>query len=595
MTKKDKLSLIKTTLNTIYDYMDLIDGIPSKDPVLKAEKYLVAILEYYEQKGARLSTEHNKLISDAIELTTTSIAAGVKKHLKSIDNEGLYIEQVQAKTELNGGYYYVTSPIDNKTIIKIAKIPFLIWACGDTPYKHGQEIGDIIWDLKLKLIEMWGNTISCAGEKMQNDNEYHSEWIRSMGIVPFQFYNLVKEPSKKWINDFAFAFTSDFEEVLSDKDFKLEEFLNNLTNINIDMDEDYYMTLSLYSSKRYDKVKNKKEPLQSIPYNVNPNSSFPIYFQVLTEKEGTIKDFVKTTCVIVENSDESINEIALELCDYNNSIIFTRNASQTAHLINISKDLELNIFHLPSTVELSFYKIYKLEENGIITIITENNDFEFPGVSLKNCDTNKNWYKKDISKKVSNLSKCYNEGINVPNGFFVKGTKIPKIVNPIQMIARSAGSSENSVKASFSGIFKSKVLDIISIDNNYSKISEVINSFNSPVANKYANKMNIDLPKCSIFYQEYIKADKSFVAKLNNNHLYIESTNGSADGLVNGTAKEIEVFKYDNYKDINSIEIPLPLLKLMEMVSQISSILKSQILEFEIIMKDDILYLVQVV
>jgi hypothetical protein len=602
-TKKEIISMIKTTLNSIDDYSDIVDGIDIKNPILSYEKDLITFLNYLEQKGTRLNREKKQAIKILIDDIVEIIENDVKKHFKNSNNDSILIQKVQEKAKSNYGFYTIKSPLNDSEKIKIAKIPFLIWACGDTPYQNGFEKGEIIWKIREKLIDIWGETISYSGEKLTNDNKYHSEWIRSMGVLPTDFYDLVKD--KEWINDFAFNFCIDFtdNEILR-KDFNLKDFLNEITNIDENINERFQMTKSLYKKS----LKIDNNILQSLPYNINSNSYFPIYFHPLKENEGTLENFIKTTCVIVENSDESINEIALEFSDYNNSIIFTRNASKTAHLINISKDLNLNIFHLPSNVELEYNKIYKLEKDGKITIVGIDEDFNIPGIPLQNCENEVNFYDENLSKKVSNLSKCYNQGINVPNGFFKIGSKPIKLVSNIEMIARSAGSTENGSKASFSGIFKSKKLDINSIDNNKLNILEVINSFKSPIAKKYSQKMNVNLPIVGVFYQEYINADNAYVVKMNDNNLYIEMINGSTDGLVNGTAKNIKVFELndinqqiiDNINDLGSIIKDNKTLttinsNLIKMIFNVSKILNKQKLEFEIVEKENIFYLIQVI
>jgi len=584
--KKEILKIIETTLENIENYEDIIGGISIGSPILKIESALRKFLGSASVKGVRIDKDAKEIILKGAAFITEEISKGLKEHFEREKkyNEKELIEKVKQKANENEGFYTITSP-DNEEEIKVAKIPFLIWACGETPFKHGKEVGNKLWDLKEELKEKWGEPISVSGEKLRNDDLYHSEWIRSIGVAPRDFYELVEE--KTWIKSITVAFQIEFVGFVEDR-MDNEDPINELLKINNvkDLDAEEFKMVNHYFNKN--KKENKSnDKIKSLPYNINPNSKFPIYFSPILEKEGAIlEEIVKTKCVVVENSDESVNEIALELSDYNNSIIFTRNPSKTAHLINISNDLKLNIFYIENDIKMYMDTIYKLEENGEIEIVAEN-DFSNPGVALTNCEDEKNWYGKEISKKVSNLAKCYNRGISVPNGFVREGDKASKILTKREMIARSAGISENSKKASFSGIFKSKKLDKNSIDFNKMNIEEVIKSFKSEIAFKYAKKMNVELPEPNVFYQEYIEADKSYVAKLNGKELYIETINGAAHGLVNGTAKNIEVIEIKDIRKDNS--------NLVKIIKEVSDILKNDVLEFEIIEKNNELYLVQVV
>jgi len=403
MKKINIKKLILETFNHIDKVSDFINGYNFNDPILKNEKTIDLLV----------STE--KILKEKI-----------KDHVNFLEKtKSQFIPAVKNKAKSIGGFINVEHPHIKNKIIKFAKIPLMIWSIGNTPYQYGKEKGDILNNISNQLIKLWGETISTSNEKLKNDNVYHNEWIRSIDIEPENFYELIKG-EQKWINDFSISFAKDYQNFIIKNPNNFLNFINDINEKTIKENKNCNMLNMVYK----DLKEILKEEIKSIPFNINLNTNFPIYFTpVLENSIKKDKEYlIKTKCVIVENSDESINEIALTLSDFNNSIIFTRNASKTAHLINISKDLSLNIFHLSDKYLLDVNYVYKLEKNGIITKIAKN-DFSNIAITLENCENELNWYDKKITPKVSNISKLKNLGFNVPNGFYKFGKTIPKFYN----------------------------------------------------------------------------------------------------------------------------------------------------------------------
>lgn len=582
MLSKRILSLIETLIEQIEEVENLIGGFYYTDPLVIREKRLIRYLNepqsYYDEVVINTLEDISKEIQQKIN----------NYYSKDNDLNKKNIKLVQTKTDTNGGWITIVNPKDKNITIKVAKIPFLLWAIGDTPYEHGKEKGDFLYSIKEKLIKKWGDTISFSGEKLKNDDVYHNEWIRSLGIDPKDFYELVKE-DKSWIKDLSISYQLDYRDYLFDNMNNRENFDNNFTFIdNVDssiLNNKYGRMLGMYY-KRLNKNNEKKE-LFSIPFSINEKTQFPLFISPIKYNEGAEEKNIRATkAVIVDNSDETVVETALILSDYGNSVLFTRNATETAHLINVAKDIKLNVFHLPKEMDIDYNKVYQLNKDGSIEEISETG-YSTIGIPLQSCDNNQNWYKKEITPKVSNLAKLYNNNMNVLPGVYYIGKVYPKI-NRNDIIARSAGDNEGSNKATFSGMFKSILLSNKTLDNNKQNISDVINSFYTPIVKKYSEKMNVSLPKPGIFYQKYEEANQSFVIKVNKNEIKLESIKGKSSQIVDGNSivdKKILKRKNKNVK----------YKKIIDLINNIENILNFEKMEIELIEKNKILYIIQVI
>lgn len=578
MTLNTKLKkLINTLLKNISLFEELIGGFYMNEEFLKIEKQLNNMKDALNSKTQISEEKFNNIVNNILPVITAKLNEKIDKYnenQKTVLTETELQQSIIEKAKNCGGF--IEFYVNEEQTIKFAKIPFLIWCIGETPYQHGKEKGDILYDIKEQLIKMWGETFSYSGEKSPNDNVYHNEWIRSINVDPSKYYNLVEENDYEYISSFAFHYSTEYQEFLfkGNDSLKFYDFVNKETS-----------NFKYIYNKKDENKSDEEQILKSIPYHINSNTNFPIYFNFITQNGlgGEYKDLgTRFSTVVVKNSDESVNEIALTLCNFNNSIIFTNNPSKTAHLINVAEDINLNIFYLPLSISLDDRNIYKLDRDGLITPIVSSN-YELPCITLQNCENVE-------VPKVKNLAKLFNNGINVPNGFFKKGKKIPTILTSSDtLIARSAGINEGSKKARFSGLFKSKKLTFGKLEND-AIIQEVIDSFSSKVAKLYAEKMNVKLPKVGVFYQEFIEASQSFVVKVNNENIYIETTKGDASKLVNGEIiPDVYEFSFE--------KIPTNFIykNIVDLTKNIQKILNEKKLELEIVEKNNILYVVQAI
>jgi len=579
------------------EFCDLVNGFSLGSPIYNAYRKLDDVCGDFD---AYDYLDDNDLIKRAETLTEI-----MQEKLDAMKDARTYskkaMDMIKERADKKYGYIEFVNPFTNVTF-KVAKLPFLMWCIGDTPYSHGKEKGDILYDTRSKLSELWGETLSSSGEKLPNDDEFHNEWIRSLGLEPDNdFYKFIEKDENLWFHELTCAYRHDYVDYISDEP---DTFLNYIDVVSKENSEKLYeeldLTMIMFRFKCIEENNDKYHvnTLSAIPYNINKKTKFPIYFTPILEKEfgddhsSNMEYVIKTRAIVVENSDESVNEIAINLSDFDNSLIFTRNASKTAHLINISSDLSLNIFYLAPTIDINVDCVYSIDEYGEIIKVAECG-FSNPALPLSTCGDIKNFKNLDVCDKVKNLSKLYNHGYNVPDGFYILGKSIPEINLKelyYPLIARSAGSSEGNKKASFSGMFKSVKIDISAIDYGKGNITDVINSFDTPLVEKYASKMNVDVPKAGVFYQNYIEADRSFVIKTTSTGLYMETLLGEATGIVNGT-KETE--KYDVI--YNEISEKSHYFELIKMVQEWCAILGSDSIEFEIVFKKDTYYIVQAI
>lgn len=588
---KELLKELENTIQNIINFEDKIGGFYIKDSLYKELKKLEKIENNFNQ------FDLNE-IKSIIDNANISLKEREDNQNKIEQNKNLYIEQVKNRAIEKGGFIVFKKPFDEDISFKVAKIPFLIW-CLYEPYKYKNY--EIIEQTLNKLIEEWGKVISVSGEKLPNDNEYHSEWIRSLGIQPEEFYDFIEKKENDWFNNLCLWYAEDFRNYIVYNNGEYKGFvdfvdffsLNNFVNNNPkSLDYDFTL-LSLY--------KNNSEFDDSIilskSYNINEKTNFPIYFKALHENNN-LEEIIKNKSVIVKNSDETVNEIAINLSDFTNSVIFTNNATKVAHLINISKDIELNVFYIQEDL-LKENCIYKLEKNGEIFLIVDNenknvNNIEIP---LTNCE--ENFDNINISNKVKNIAKLYNLGFkHIPNGFLKIGEDKPnfskkfydsKKYQYINLIARSAGNTEGNSNATFSGLFHSELLTK-NRENNDLIIDKIFNSFKKPYIEKYCKKVNVDIPKTAIFYQDFIKADESFVIKINEKNIYIESFVGGAENIVNGSNLTI---KY-NYNRGSNDDFGTLINLLIKKCEEVHTIFNKN-LECEVIMKDFTFYFVQVI
>lgn len=586
----DLKNVLKNLLKKIEKYEELNDGIEMNSPILRIEN---KIEKYLDKLNTSNVEEINKFVFDS----NIVLDDYLEKVIIYNKNKKEFIQKIIEKTNNTCGFIKFHNPDDESVFLEVSKLPFFIW-CLSNPYKSlSYEDGCVLDKHRNHFIELWGEILSSSGEKLPNDDEYHNEWIRSMNIEPEVFYDFIDNDENKWFKDLILWYAEDLKEFLILKQNEtISNFIDvvNYKNLNKLKTNDDFLNID-FTLPTFFKKNNVAENtiLKSIPYNININSSFPIYFKPMYEKNKSLEEIIKNKIVVVENSDESINEIAINLSDFDNSIIFTNNSSKTAHLINISKDINLNIFYLSKDIILDEKSIYKIEKNGDINLLIDNSDFnvENEELILSNCDEN-NIY--NISDKVKNLAKLYNNNFNnfvIPNGFFKFGEELPnfnKNFNFENIIARSAGTNEGNTKlASFSGLFSSKLLTNNNVDN-FEIVQSIIDSFKKPHILKYCSKMKVDIPKVGIFYQEYINADESFVIKCNDKEIYIESFNGSADNIVNGI-KETKKYLFYKNDDVGELK------DLIKIVFDIFDFLNKDNLEMEIVKKDNVFYIVQVI
>lgn len=550
----------------IDDYSDMVDGLYYTDKLIILQKKI----NYYLENTTFYDFQIKKIEDFCKEIK--EVIAERKKTIKSQPTELQLQKMIKDRAKKIGGFIKIEI---NGQVLHFAKIPFLIWSIGTTPYEHGQEKGDILYDVRNTLVEMWGEPISFSNEKCPNDDEYHSEWIRSIGITPKHYYDNA-EKEYKWLYPFTNRYRMAYVHQLVDNKDKPLDFIDSITPQNSGIFEKLY--------ERYVNDEKPKE-IKSLPIHKNKFSKFPLYFKPFLQTQLD-KDDLKhvgneITCVVVKNSDESVVDIALSLSDNPNSIIFTNNPSKTAHLINVAQDISLNIFYLDSETTLENNTIYKVFEDGSIEKVLEKVSYGYrDDMPIQNSSNIR-------ASKVSNLAKLYNKGVNVPLGVFSYALSIPMVVSKTQMIARSCGTGEGSSNAKFSGIFKSIKLEINSIENQ-TLINEVVKSFKSETAKKYARIMNVDVPGCGILYQEFIEADFSYVVKINYDEVYGEKVVGEASKLVNGEAIPT-TFEYNlDYDSANEDE-------LFKLIKQIKDTLKLNKVELEIIEKNNIFYVVQAI
>lgn len=515
-----------------------------------------------------------------------------KKEIETFLKENIFITEsdiIRYKANKIGGFIKF---IYNKKIVEIAKIPFLIWTLSIPAYQYGKEIGDIIFDYKEKLINQWGKPLSNLNEKMMNDNIYHTEWLKSLNINPKEFYELLKTKELEFLEKFSVSYQLDL--IDSIYEFKKIDFSffpdeMNKENVSTPLLSDFFSYLE--NNNIDNNINNNENNIISKPFHINEYSKFPLYITPLNIgdkiNDENIQLAEKMKAVIIKNSDEKALKLLITLSKYNNSIIFTNNPTETAHLINIGKDIDINIFYLDEKFKLDYNKIYKIEKNGIIKEISTS-DFSKPFLPLQNCEEN-NFYNITLSKKVENLSKLYNNNIDVPSGFYFFDTNEKELNIDNEMIARSAGITEGNKNFSFSGIFKSIKLDKNSIDKNLSIQKEIIDSFSSKNAKLYAERLNIELPISGIFIQDFIKADRSFVIQVKKNKVLLETINDSADKIVSGNSK---VIKYEFLLDTN---IKNKFNDIIKIIKKSKKILELENLEFEIIENNNKLYVVQVI
>lgn len=574
---------IEEVLNNLLNLEDLIGGFSIGSEFIKIEKNLNNILENIDNLKEKEEERIEKILIEVIKKIDNEINKFKKQSNNEIDIQNAIIE----KAERNNGFITIFNPFDENEFIKISKIPFLIWCLENHSSCETKERDNVIIANKF-LKELYGETYSVSNEKMRNDSKYHNEWIRSIKIEPKNFYSFIEKKENNWLNTITINYKISFIEFIEKGNNPLN-FIEEVSNkVSEEIKKEYNILFYKYEEiSKKDKISDNIKI--TTPFNINPKTIFPLYFTPLLEEElnNDMEFLSQYNCIIVKNSDETINDIALELSDNVNSIIFTRNATKTAHLINISKDIKLNVFYLPNDINLKFNSIYKIHKDGNIEEVYIEEDFSLKNIPLKDC------YKHNyMSGKVKNLSILKNNGINVPDGWFSRNNCFNIKNKNNNYIARSAGIGESEKKASFSGIFKSNVLSSNQIEN-MNLIKEVIDSFNSNTAKKYSEKMKVSIPKVGILYQEYIKADKSYVVQLNKGNIYIDCINDSADKIVNGNSITTNynlqtIVEKNNFKNKNPLNK-----ELLKLINLVSKILKSKNIELEIIQKNNILYIVQ--
>ena len=544
---------IQKTFHTLNDIKEMVKNKPSYD---NQQFKPILYLEIENVLASTLIDNYNKNITH------------IKTKQLSLENE------IKNQADSKGGYIIFKNHRTNE-VINVPKIPFIIWSINSNQYSTTP---DRVFTLKHELMKQWkclaGNNI-----KLPNDDKYHNDWIIGAGFDPHNFYHLL-DTDYNWFSYLQMDFFSDY-----------------IMTENFNHSDDFTLI-----STDCELFKTEFKTVKALPKNINKKVKFPFYFKPFFQSNvsefdsDSLNGFI--SAIAINNYEDSILDVALELSNNPYNLILTNNGTQAAHIINVAKEINVNIFEInckPS--ELSYNSIYEISEiDGIFSIkmIASSDDFRTDNlIPLQDIEKVVNSQKLEISPKARNIAKLYTDGrFNIPPALISLGTKNNVSIFNNSMIARSCGSSEGSSSASFSGIFDSIILKDCNFKDSTKK---VIDSFTSTRAKKYVKSLNIDLPKAGILFQEYKQAGFSCVAKSNMDTIDFEYLKNSCDIIVEGKSKtsKLTLNKSEYYYDNNNTDIDLYELKTI--ILEIETLLGFKNVEIEAIWSDNKWWIIQVI
>lgn len=214
------------------------------------------------------------------------------------------------------------------------------------------------------------------------------------------------------------------------------------------------------------------------------------------------------------NKDKFEEEDLLEIFDKTKEggLVLTKNATLAAHIVNNAMELNFSIIQLNKEIKENFVYEFNIEDKTVNKIGECN-------------------IQREIKKgKAGLLNYLYKNGINVPDGIYLTEEKSIYLKHDDLYIFRSSGENEGE-EIMASGIFKSVLKKGI---NSKEGIKEVLNSFNSPLANAYMERINKKI-KPGILIQPFLKSEFSVVIKKINNEKNISYIKGPCSLIVDGS------------------------------------------------------------
>jgi hypothetical protein len=573
------IPFLKNEIKVLNDFEDMLlegDGIYSKldKQISDTKKWLERALNTSEKDVSISKVDFKpQLFANLYDNFASTLIEDYNEKLTNnkdffVDAKSKIIEQ----SKENGGFVVYVNHKTNEKLL-IPKIPFIIWIIEQNQYTNTPER---VWDLKHSLINSWECVVG-SNLKLPNDSKYHNDWVVGAGFDYKIFYKLMDE-EYSW---FSFAIMDFYHEYIMKDDFNyLDDIIQKTTDKNFVSKQKNNVDFNAYT-----KILNK-------------DLDFPIYFRpyysnnALNISKENIDGFI--SAVAIKEFDENLIDLGLNIAKNPKNLVFTNNGSKAAHIVNVAKDIGLNIFEIDIDVS-------KLDHNNIYEISRENDRFKVSVVSSVSYNTvnfiplqdiekvkNKNNFK--VSSKALNLSKLYNEGIKtLPAFLYIDGKEKPIIMKG-DVIARSCGSLEGSLDASFSGIFESIVLNGTSFNES---INKVLDSFSSSRAKKYAKVMNVDLPKAGILFQKFIEADFSCVAKLKDGMFSFDYADGGCEKIVSGS-DSVKTISFNSQDDVLKTD-DVRLNELFIVVNDVISILGFNNIEIEAVYKDNSWFIVQAI
>lgn len=508
------------------------------------------------------------------EIKHIAAAPLIKEHREKVEaSRNYYIslkDEIIEQASKKGGFITFKNHI-TKEEIKVPKIPFLIWSINSN---HHSTTPDRVYDLKHELLAQWeplaGNNI-----KLQNDCEFHNDWIIGAGFNAREFYSLM-DNSYNWFSYMTMNFYMEY--VLNDNfDYKKEHTLESEDDIISNDDFKVY---------------------KALPKAINKDITFPFYFKPFYQADCSnfnikdIKGFI--SAIAIKDYDESIIEIGLELSKNPYNLVLTNNGTKAAHIINVAKEIKLNILEVDCDVsKFKHNEIYEISEQegffNIRMISSSKSSTTRNNIPLQDLERISSYVECSVSSKAANIAKLYTSCFNVPPAFCQVEIEKSSSIFSDKLIARSCGSNEGDVNASFSGIFKSIRLK----ENSYqTAIKDVVDSFTSSAAKKYAKALNVPLPKAGILFQEFKEASLSCVANSDIGKINFEYLHGACEGIVSGSKEVMSISL--NQSSEKEKSTPVEIYELRDIVNKIKKILGFQFIEVEAVHNNNKWWILQV-
>jgi len=463
---------------------------------------------------------------------------GAEERIECSDKHLRLNKAITEQAKGNGGFITFRDERTNEDVV-IPKLPLDIWALTQFDFEH-----DYKMDESREILEEKWQNICSPGMKLPNDNPYHSDWLIGAGFDIDEAYDVFK--SKE------------------DLDSAIHEYRTRMLRGELFEEGCVYL------------VSGQDESIKAHPLSINKDAQFPIFFKIET-LDLSIEEFRdrNSTTLFTTEATSDLLPYILVMSKSKSALILSRVGTKTAHILNVTKELGINLFHYTSKEDLKKDYIYKIEKDGVITKVMHMNYIVADVTPLQNAT------EAGHGKKVSNLAKLNNAGLSVPGGVHILDNFQEATLLDGSLIARSAGVGEGSEKALFSGIFKSIPLK----NRNFNAtLKEVVDSFNTKEAAEYAKILNVPKPQPGVLLQEFIEADHSAVIKVSGMEMLVTRAQGSCEKIVSG----------ETHFDTDTIDLQTASDPLSILANNIRNILQGDF-EAELVNKDDHWYIVQAV